>query len=119
MNKQLLNKFIALPMAITVFKQDYKTFEPYRAGNLYQDKLQVVIDQMKKDFYKIKSELVRNNTQVRLINQCKYNVNGEIIEYGTDELKELTANIMHHYLHTVDFEIQNRIWNDVEAPHKG
>ncbi|QBP06969.1 DUF3158 domain-containing protein [Virgibacillus phage Mimir87] len=121
MNKELINYYITLPMAITIFRQDRKTFGVLKFGNLFEDKLDATIEQMKKDFYALKKDLITNNMEIKLIDQCKYNVAGTIVEYTPDELKDLTTSIMHQYLYgskAVDFELENRVWRDVDTRHK-
>lgn len=95
-------------MAIKVFQQDRETFSAFKVGNLYQDKLDATIDKIKEDFYEMKKELLTNHhIEIKRIDQCKYNVNGKIVEYSPGELKSITGDIMHEYLYgdsAVDFE---------------
>lgn len=116
MNKELINEYIALPMAIKVFRQDRETFATFKLGNLYQDKLDATIEKMKEDFYAIKKELLtKHHTEIKRIDQCKYNVNGKIVEYSPGDLKATTGEIMRDYLYggkAVIFERTDRIRNN-------
>ncbi|HLR69511.1 MAG TPA: hypothetical protein VK105_20680 [Virgibacillus sp.] len=112
MNKNLIDKFIALPLAINVFQQDQERFKSFKMGNLYLDKLDAVIDQLKEDFYALKKEFIsKHHMDIKRIDQCTYNVNGKVIEYTPGELKLLTTGVMREYLHkVVEFEEKVRLW---------
>ncbi|WP_029265663.1 hypothetical protein [Virgibacillus alimentarius] len=113
MNKNLIDKFIAMPLAVTVFKQDQNQFKSFKMRNLYLDKLDAVIDRMEKDFYSLKQTLIsKYHLDVKVIDQCTYNVNGKVIEYTPEEMKLMTSEVMHEYLFKVkEFERKERIWN--------
>lgn len=88
-----------MPMAITVFKLDYKSFESLKMGSLYQDKLDATIEKLREDFYLLKKEIIcLHHLDIKCINQLKYSVNGQIIEYNPNELRSLTGSIMKEYL---------------------
>lgn len=119
MNKPIIDKYIAMPMAITVFKQDQITFKSFKIGNLYQDKLDAAIDKLKEDFYFMKKELIsRHHLDVKCLDQCRYTVNGKIIEYSPGGLKMLTSDIMRDYLYgenATNFEVKDRVWSEFVA----
>ena len=116
MNKSIIDKYIAMPMAITVFKQDRKSFESFKIGNLYQDKLDATMKKLREDFYLMKKELIsQHHLDIKCIDQCKYTVNGKIIEYSPGELKLLTSGIMGDYLYgdkATNFEVKDRVWKE-------
>ncbi|MCR1834957.1 hypothetical protein NSA56_11180 [Oceanobacillus caeni] len=115
MDKALVDKYIAMPMAITVFKQDTKSFEESKVFGVYLDKIESVLKQLKKDFYSLKRDMItKYHLDIRCIDQCKYRVNGRIIDYTPEELKAITADIMREYLYggkaTADFEQKEHLW---------
>lgn len=105
MNQDIINRYIAIPLAIKVFKQDQKEFQDFRIGNLYLDLLDCIIDQLKNDFLQLKKEMYsKYHLDIKYLgNQNdveKYKVNNkDIIEYTPAELKALTRNIMEEYLY--------------------
>jgi len=100
LNKPLIDKYIAMPMAITVFKRDTKSFEESKVYGVYLDKIDSVLKQLKEDFYSLKSEMItKYHLDIRCIDSCKYSVNGNIIEYTPEELRMVTADIMREYLY--------------------
>ena len=121
MNKELINYYITLPMAITIFRQDRKTFGALKFGNLFEDKLDATIEQMKKDFYALKKDIIsKHHLDIRCVDQCVYSVNGEIIKFTPDELEKMTIKLAQRYFcgdKMVDFELQNRVWKDVDTTH--
>lgn len=94
MNTELVNYYITLPMAITIFRQDRKTFGSLKFGNLFEDKLDATIEQMKKDFYALKKDIIsKHHLDIRCVDQCVYRVNGETIKFTPDELKKMTIKL--------------------------
>ncbi|WP_155982654.1 hypothetical protein [Paucisalibacillus sp. EB02] len=51
-------KYIAIPMAITVFKPDKERFKEFQLRNLYQDMIYSIIERMHQDYFKIKTEMI-------------------------------------------------------------
>jgi hypothetical protein len=49
-DSELIKRFIAMPMAIKVFKQDLESFRKFKLGNLYQDMLESIVERWKKIF---------------------------------------------------------------------
>ncbi|WP_047981739.1 hypothetical protein [Ornithinibacillus contaminans] len=94
-----VERYITYPMAIQVFKQDLQELKKFSLGNLYLDLVESIIKRMEQDFYKLKSELYsKNHIDVRRLNSKKYTINGKVIEYTSDELKEMTKQLMNEYL---------------------
>jgi hypothetical protein len=112
----LIKRFIAMPMAIKVFKQDLESFRKFKLGNLYQDMLESIVERMQEDFYKLKDELhSRYRIDVKRLENGKYKVNDEVIEYSSEELKGFTSSLMSEYLYgdsASGFERRDRIWKD-------
>ncbi|GAB3051650.1 hypothetical protein [Virgibacillus ainsalahensis] len=116
MNKTIIKKYIAIPMAIKVFRQDQEKFKSYKIGNVYLDKLDAVINQLQHDLNNIKKQMYTvHHINIKRIDKSKYKVNNEIIEFTPDELREMTKKIMQEYLYgdeASDFETKERMWPD-------
>lgn len=108
MNKYLINKYITIPMAISVIKQDKEHFNPSKFNYVYQDLLDTAIKRMEQDFRKLQPKFYNAVTH---LDGTRYNVNGEIIEYTPDELKELTTETMKEYFKG-SVEWKEHIWED-------
>lgn len=116
MNNKLVKRYIAYPLAITVFKQDIEKFNQFRLGNLYEDMLESIIERMTKDYFNLKDELLfKYHINIKKIDKGKYQVNKEVMEFTSEELKKLTTQLMSEYLHgdnAAGFERINRTWNN-------
>jgi hypothetical protein len=114
--ENLIKRHIAIPMAIAVFKQDKEKFSGYQLGNLYEDMIDSIIERMHQDYFKIKTELISvHHIDVKRIEKGKYKINKEIVEYTSEELKEMTRQVMSDYLHgdhARGFERKDRTWKD-------
>jgi len=110
MNKELIDRYITLPMVINVFKQDQEHFKKFKMRSLYLDLLDAAIEKASQDFYELKSDMIsKYHLDVKRIGKTTYNVNGEVIEYSAEELKEMTSELMDEYL-SVDVEDKQRGW---------
>lgn len=111
---ELIKKYIAYPLAVTVFKQDKDKFNDFKLGNLYLDMLDSIIERMQQDFYQLKAELLsKHHIDVQRIEVGKYKINGKIVEFTAEELKELTNQLMSEYLYgdkAAEFKRQERVW---------
>ncbi|WP_099158185.1 hypothetical protein [Virgibacillus ndiopensis] len=68
MIKELIDKYIALSMAINVFKQDRESLVGSKVAVVYFAKINAIIEQMKNDFYSIKWKLLNKyHLEVRSI----------------------------------------------------
>lgn len=114
--EDLIRKYIAIPMALTVFKQDKEEFSKYQLGNIYEDMIDSIVEQMHQDYFKIKTELLtKHHIDIKRIEKGKYEINKEIVEFSSEELKGFTQRVMSDYLHGENargFERKDRIWND-------
>lgn len=107
-------------MAVKIFRADRENFIKSKVGNVYQDMLDSCIERMEKDFFKIKREMFsKYHLDIRYLgkenNIVRYKVNNEVIKYTSEELKEMTSQIMKQYLYgnkAEPFKVKNRIWPD-------
>lgn len=110
-NHELVEKYIALPLAIKNFERDKELFKQFTMGNLYLDVIDATIKDLKEDFYILKHTMkYKHGLHVRKLSPLKYTVNGEPIKYTSKELKEMTSNLMSEYLQRVKFERKERMW---------
>ncbi len=111
MDKKLIDKYIALSLAITVFKLDQEKFKQLKAANVYLDKLDAVIDQVRKDLHRLKRNLiVKHHMDIKKVSNLEYSVNGKVFGYTSNQLKKMTADAMEHYLMTVESVRTDRGW---------
>jgi hypothetical protein len=110
-----LIRYISIPFAIKLFKEDKELFRGFKTPSVYLDKLDAAIDQLRHDFYNLK---VKYN-QVRKIDVGKYKFKGKIYEFSAAELKQETADIMKEYLFTVEAVYKERVWGDQDDRFKG
>lgn len=117
--------FIALPLALKVFRRDQEEFEVSKVANVYLDKLDAVIDQLQKDINRIKHELItvhhidvrylgKPNGKPTYICKKKDDLDYSSIEFTSEELKNMTDKVMRDYLYgdkASDFEDKDRGWN--------
>jgi hypothetical protein len=113
--KDELKRYICIPFAIKLFREDKEMFRSYKMENVYLDKLNAVIKQLQKDFYKMKGTY----HAVRKIEEGKYRFGGEVYEFDLGELRKETTEIMKEYLFTVESEYEERVWPDADDRYKG
>ncbi|MEN2468185.1 hypothetical protein [Ornithinibacillus sp. JPR2-1] len=110
----LINKYISYPLAVTVFKQDLERFKSFEVGNLYMDMVESIIERMHKDYYELKSDLIsKHHIDIKRLGAGKYQINKEVVEFTSDELKKMTEELMSEYLHgdkATSFERKERMW---------
>ncbi|MEN2464701.1 hypothetical protein [Ornithinibacillus sp. JPR2-1] len=115
---ELIKKYIAYPLAVTVFKQDLERFKSFEVGNLYMDMVESIIERMHKDYYELKADLISNHhIDIRRLEVGKYQINKEVVEFTSDELKKMTEELMSEYLYrdkASGFERQERVWKPDE-----
>lgn len=122
--KALIEQVIALPLALRVFAKDKKHFEPLYVGNVYLDLFDSLMEQIQKDITTTKQTLFREfriTVQQVNDNQYKWTEQGvtETVTYTAEELKQLTAGIMHDYLsgsRPISFHSKNRMWKTMDMP---
>jgi hypothetical protein len=114
MEEELIKKYIAYPMAITIFKQDRDKFKASKLSNLYEDMIDSIIQRMQQDYFQLKAEMFsKHHIDIKRIDIGKYEVNKEIIEFTSKELKEMTRALMSDYLNgskAAGFERMDRTW---------
>ncbi|MUV39495.1 hypothetical protein JNUCC1_03373 [Lentibacillus sp. JNUCC-1] len=111
MDKQTIDKFITMPMAINILKQDQEQFKKFKMQNVYLDKLDAIIERLVNDFYQLKKDMIsKHHSEVKKISSLKYKVDGEIIEYTADEIKALVSRLLRQYMFTVEAEEKERMW---------
>lgn len=118
MDKEVVNKYIALSLAIKVFRKDKEIFADFKFGNLYQDELDAVIDLLLNDFNELRKELYTvHHIDVKYLgterNEVRYSVNKEVITYSPEDLRKMTEDVMENYLigsKATDFERKSRVW---------
>jgi len=110
-NKQQIDKYVAFDLALKVFRLDYNKFKDFKAAHVYLDKFDAVIDQLTNDLYKLKKNLItKHHVDIRQVDKLRYNVNGEVYAYTSDELKKMTEDVMEYYLMTVASVRTERGW---------
>jgi len=118
--QQIINRYIALPLAIKIFKKDQAEFQKFKIGNLYLDLLDNLIEQINNDYLELKREMYsKYHLDVKYLgkenNKERYKINNEeTVEYTPAELKELVRSIMEEYLYnerTRTFERKERIYS--------
>jgi len=120
MNKDIVRRFIVIPMAIKVFRQDKEKFAAFRFGNLYQDKIDSCLDNLQKDFNELKREMCTvHHLDVKNLgkqgSEVRYTVNNEVITFTPEDLRKMTEIMMEEYLigeKATDFERKSRVWTE-------
>ncbi|WP_087974302.1 hypothetical protein [Oceanobacillus rekensis] len=123
MDKDIVLRYITIPMAIKVFRQDKESFRHFKLGNLYLDKLDTVLQQLNKTFHQLKKEMYTiHHLDIRYLGktdkEVKYSVNNEVITFTPEELRLTTSEIMSEYLYgksATPFERTERVWDTVTA----
>lgn len=105
-----------MPMAIRVLKQDVESFRAFEIGSLYMDLAESIISRLEDDFLTLKAELYSvHHIEVRRLGNGKYKANNEILEFTSEELKEMTREVIEEYLmNTKEIERKSRPWNPKE-----
>lgn len=95
MDKQLIDKYIALPMAINVMRKDKQHFSQFEYGKVYIDVLDEAIERATREFYELKSDLLSEyHVEIKRIDRLRYRIDGEVVEYGAGDLKGSVNNII-------------------------
>jgi hypothetical protein len=114
--EELIKNYIAIPMAVAVFKQDKEKFSEYQLGNLYEDLIDSIIVRIQQDYFIIKRELLtEHHIDIKKIEKGKYEINKEIVEFSPEELKGFTQQVMSDYLYGENargFERKDRTWKE-------
>src|SRR5699024_7416915 len=111
MDKKLIDRYLALPMAINVLKQDRQEFKKFMMGPAYLTLLDPAIKKATQDFYELKKDMIsKYHIKIKRIGKLQYKVNGEIVEYTSDELKKLSEAIMNEYFSSVEVQDEAVPW---------
>lgn len=118
MDKEVVNKYIALSLAIKVFRKDKEIFADFKFGNLYQDELDAVIDLLLNDFNELRKEMYTvHHLDVKYLgkhnDEVRYAVNNEVISFAPEDLRKMTEDVMGDYLYgskSTAFERKDRVW---------
>lgn len=86
MDKKLIDRYIALPMAITVLKQDREEFKKFKMAPVYKRLMDPVIEKASSDFYELKRDIIsKHHLDIKKFDGLRYTVNGEIVEDIAEE----------------------------------
>lgn len=111
MDKHLIERYIALPMAINVLKQDREEFKKFTMGPVYLTLLDPAIEKATQDFYDLKNDMIsKHHVDIKRVGKLQYKVNGEVVEYTSDKLKKLSEDIMDEYFGSVEVEEDIKPW---------
>ena len=113
--QDLILKYIAMPMAIKIFKDDRESFKVSKVAPIYFDLIESILKQLEKDFKQLKADMfTKYHLDIRYLGKddgtVKYGVNKDVIEFSPEELRNGTQKIMEEYIATVDVEKQERVW---------
>ena len=120
----IVNQFIATSLAIKVFKRDQDSFLDFKFFELYLDMTDAIIGRLQEDLNALRKEMItEHHIDVRQLESTKYLVKGrnanEVLEFTSDQLKQMTSEVMDRYL-TGDkakpFERQSGRWK-MKIPH--
>lgn len=112
--KDLILRFITMPMAVQVFKKDKEQFRKSKAQAVYFDLINSVLEQLKNDFNQLKADMYSvhhldvHHLDVKHLgksnDKVRYSVNKQVIEFTPEELKYKTEELMREYLANVELK---------------
>ncbi|WP_200411366.1 hypothetical protein [Virgibacillus salexigens] len=110
--KRLAQDFIILPFAAKIFEQDRKRFAKFKQGIVYQSMIDAVIERIQKDMSATKQKLyTKYHLDIKRIGNTTYRWNSRgnsgVIEYSSEDLKEMTNQAMKRYMNGTDFEVKD------------
>ena len=109
--RNLVLKYITLPMAIKIFNDDIQSFKVSKIAPVYFELIDSVLNQLQNDFNQLRTDMYTiYHLDVKRIDKLKYTVNKEVIEFSSEELRSATQKIMEEYIATVEVEKQQRVW---------
>ncbi len=109
MNKELINKYIAIPLAISVLRLDRDEFKNFKNKNIYLDMVDSAIEKLEKDFYELRR--IMHHTHIKRMSALQYLVDGHTIKYTADELKEMTEDVMQEAISSMQLKEFNKGWH--------
>ncbi len=107
MDKEMINNYVAIPLAIKVLRQDRTVLKDFKMYRIYLSKIDAVQEQLQHDFNIIKKQLLTVD-RVNIIciekgDKVKYSVRGngvnEVFKFTPGELRSLTSELMRDYLY--------------------
>ena len=115
MDKNLVLKFVTMPMAIKIFNDDKESFKVSKTSSVYLDLLDSILKQLEKDFKQLKADMfTKHHLDVKRLGKSnrmvRYRVNKDVIEFSPGELRNKTKELMEEYIATVEVEKQERVW---------
>ncbi|WP_200415929.1 hypothetical protein [Virgibacillus salexigens] len=121
--KRLAQDFIILPFAAKIFEQDRKRFTKFKQGIVYQSMIDAVIERIQKDMSATKQKLyTKYHLDIKRIGNTTYRWNSRgnsgVIEYSSDDLKEMTSQTMKRYMKGTDFEVKEGFIDQVDKLKK-
>ena len=113
--KDLILKYVTMPMAIKIFTDDKDSFKASKVAPVYFDLIDSILKQLEKDFKQLKADMfTKYHLDIRYLGKddgvVKYSVNKDVIEFNPDELRNGTRKVMEEYIATVGVEKQQRVW---------
>lgn len=113
MNEEIIIRFITMPMAVQVFKQDKEQFRKSKTQAVYLDLIDSVLEKLQEDFKQLKADMYSvHHLDIKHLGKSegvvKYSVNKQVIEFTPDELKDKTEEIMREYLTNVELKSWER-----------
>ncbi len=115
--KNLVLRFITMPMAVLVFKQDKEEVKKSKAQAVYLDLIDSVLEQLREDFKQLKADMYsKHHLDIKCLgksgNKVKYTVNRQVIEFSSEELRANTEKLMKEYLIKVEMNSEEYIWTN-------
>lgn len=99
-------KFIILPIAIKVLQHDKKMFSSFKTHLIYYSLIDSTIEEMQRELNRI------GYKKIKQINKTTYQINDELVEFDTLELKHLTSGILREYFNKVKVEFEEKAWEN-------
>lgn len=115
--RDLILKYVTMPMAIKVFKDDKKYFSSSKVNVLYYDLIDSILEELENDFKQLKADMYsKYHLDVKHLEKAndvvKYSVNKKVIEFTPNELRNKTKALMKEYLSTVEIKSREHIWKN-------
>lgn len=95
-------KYICMPLAIATLKHNEKLYDQdkFKIVPPYLDLHDSLIKAIEKDFFELKREVIQDHhLNIRKQSTGKYLVNGKIMEFTSEELREGTKQVIQSYMY--------------------
>ncbi|GLO64766.1 hypothetical protein [Oceanobacillus kimchii] len=99
---ELVLKYICMPMAIATLKHNEKLYDQdkFKIVPPYLDLHESLINAIEKDFLELKREVIQDHyLNIRKQSTGKYVVNGKVMEFTSEELREGTKKVIQSYMY--------------------